>query len=440
MGPARPPATPARPSPPPRPPAAPPRKPAAKRPAAVKSAAKAAGGKAGGGLTRMASPRRNGAPRLTAPVMMGGGARAAYRAGVLRDWRASPGATGSTMCAFLSRSSAAPRQAPSTVPGSPSMPTTSGRPAERLAALWHGIHADDVYRTDVLRVGVSGARWLSALALACRAAPARPVRQRATGRHAGRAVRHRAGPGQPRRRVAAGLRRDRAVPIPPAATSPSTSRTTASIPGGAASAWRSRRASASTTCWPVLHPLPVPGHAAGAGRAPRGFGDGTMRQMSPLSPAIHWRLASSPSARFRGSGRAGSTPCRPAAILARAGRRTGAGEHLPGRPVGRPGAAPAHQQPAGAHAGAGQRQRGLAPRGSDDRLAERTDRGHRRRACGAVAAHGACAADTARSTEARGAAFASYLLFEPEFTQALLAPGERDAAAQEDELAAFRVA
>ena len=40
-------------------------------------------------------------------------------------------------------------------------------------------------------------------------------------------------------------------------------------------------------------------------------------------------------------------------------------------------------------------------------------------------------------TEARGAAFASYLLFEPEFTQALIALGERDAATQADELSAF---
>ncbi|MNM94833.1 hypothetical protein D3C81_1072520 [compost metagenome] len=40
-------------------------------------------------------------------------------------------------------------------------------------------------------------------------------------------------------------------------------------------------------------------------------------------------------------------------------------------------------------------------------------------------------------TEARGAAFASYLLFEPEFTQALLALGERDAAAEADAIAAF---
>lgn len=40
-------------------------------------------------------------------------------------------------------------------------------------------------------------------------------------------------------------------------------------------------------------------------------------------------------------------------------------------------------------------------------------------------------------TEARGAAFASYLLFEPEFTQALLALGEADASAQADEIAAF---
>ncbi|MWR77441.1 patatin-like phospholipase family protein, partial [Escherichia coli] len=40
-------------------------------------------------------------------------------------------------------------------------------------------------------------------------------------------------------------------------------------------------------------------------------------------------------------------------------------------------------------------------------------------------------------TEARGAAFASYLLFEPEFTQELIDLGERDVQARRDELAAF---
>lgn len=104
-------------------------------------------------------------PAATALIMMGGGARAAYQAGVL--------------CG-LARIAARHGKAHGGLPFGIIAGTSAGAingaglaihagdfqaATQSLGALWHGIHADDVYRTDVLRVGVSGARWLSTLAL-----------------------------------------------------------------------------------------------------------------------------------------------------------------------------------------------------------------------------------------------------------------------------------
>ncbi len=178
-------------------------------------------------------------------------------------------------------------------------------------------------------------------------------------------------------------------------------------------------------------PLEIEGHH-------EWFGDGTMRQMSPLSPAIHLGASRIPGhlgGVAPAPGWFDTVPAGGYPSLAQVGGRALASIFLDGlqadieRLV--------HINQLLAHARGRCRYRRLAPGGSRDDCPERADRGHRRPACAPAAAHGARAARARSAAPRRAAAFASYLLFEPEFTQALLALGERDAAAEADAIAAF---
>ncbi|MNT10969.1 hypothetical protein D3C72_1458250 [compost metagenome] len=109
--------------------------------------------------------------------------------------------------------------------------------------------------------------------------------------------------------------RSRRCPTAPAATSPSTSRTTASIRGTAASASRCRRRSRWTTCWPLRRYRSCSRRfrsrstatTSGSATAPCGRCR-RCRRRSTWARRACWR-----SARPRASARAGTTPCRPAA-------------------------------------------------------------------------------------------------------------------------------
>lgn len=95
-------------------------------------------------------------------VLTGGGARGAYQAGALKataEIAAKLGVTnpfpvlagtsaGAINCAFLAAHADAQLEAPA-----------------RLAEVWAELHADKVYRTDVISLGRIGARWIAELSL-----------------------------------------------------------------------------------------------------------------------------------------------------------------------------------------------------------------------------------------------------------------------------------
>jgi NTE family protein len=102
----------------------------------------------------------NRSPPKTALILAGGGARAAYQVGVLSavrellpDPRHNPfpiicaASTGAINAAFLATCA-----------------KDFGDGVNRLREIWENLHAGDVYRADPFAVAGSGARWLAALA------------------------------------------------------------------------------------------------------------------------------------------------------------------------------------------------------------------------------------------------------------------------------------
>src|SRR5512143_1547567 len=96
------------------------------------------------------------ARRKLAIVLSGGGARAAYQAGVLQaisEW----GPAGAPLpFTIVTGTSAGAINAVAIAAGAQDFRAA----VSRLCALWSGIRASDVYRTDAWSLTRSGARWL----------------------------------------------------------------------------------------------------------------------------------------------------------------------------------------------------------------------------------------------------------------------------------------
>ena len=97
----------------------------------------------------------------TALILTGGGARAAYQVGVLlaivklqRNRRRNP-------FPILSGTSAGAINAA----GVACLADNFGKSVSILASIWRNMHASHIYRADPAGIGLSGARWLSALTL-----------------------------------------------------------------------------------------------------------------------------------------------------------------------------------------------------------------------------------------------------------------------------------
>ncbi|KAI3594436.1 Patatin [Cupriavidus sp. U2] len=377
----------------------------------------------------------------TALVMMGGGARAAYQAGVLSGIAKIAARHGLDHCpvpfGIIAGTSAGAINGAGLATGAADFRTA----ADTLAALWHSLHADDVYRTDAVQMGVSGARWLSSLAFGwiTRRAP----RALFDNAPLGSFLTELFEPGRVQASLDSGALHAFAV----TALSYSTGRhITFYQSHRRIHPWqRSQRlaveaaigvdhllASSSIPFLFPAMPLEIEGHH-------EWFGDGTMRQMSPLSPAIHLgasRILAIGAASRQRAGWFDTVPSGGYPSLAQVGGQALASIFLDGlqadierlmhinRLLSR--------MPEMANDAEGWRPVQVMTVSPSEPI-EAIAAEHLHRLPRTVRA----LLSPLGGTEARGAAFASYLLFEPEFTQALLALGERDAAAQADEIAAF---
>ena len=96
----------------------------------------------------------------TALILTGGGARAAYQAGVLKAIREMlPDPTRNPFPIICGTSAGAINAATMAV-----FAENFGAGVEHLNNVWGNFHANQVYRADPLGIGISGARWLSTLA------------------------------------------------------------------------------------------------------------------------------------------------------------------------------------------------------------------------------------------------------------------------------------
>lgn len=96
----------------------------------------------------------------TALILTGGGARAAYQAGFLLAVAKLSSNRRHNPFPILCGTSAGAINAA----GIACLADNFGKAASRLANIWRNMHAGDIYRADPLGIGASGARWLSMLA------------------------------------------------------------------------------------------------------------------------------------------------------------------------------------------------------------------------------------------------------------------------------------
>lgn len=97
----------------------------------------------------------------TALILTGGGARAAYQVGVVKAVRQLLPDPSVNPFPILCGTSAGALNAASLAASAEDF----GAGVDALERVWAEFHAGDVYRADALNIGLSGARWLSTLAL-----------------------------------------------------------------------------------------------------------------------------------------------------------------------------------------------------------------------------------------------------------------------------------
>lgn len=230
---------------------------------------------------------------LTGLVLSGGGARAAYQVGVLRA------------IARLRRGTAAsPRRSPfGVICGTSAGAINAAALAcsadqfdagvDAIAKVWHDIHAEQVYRADSLGVIRSGAQWLTMLSIGWLVARWRKARPRSLLDNTPLAeLLAQAVPLQRLPRLLAG-RHLQALAIT-ASNYSSGEHVTFYQSAAPVAPWQRSQRIAAPAELGIAHllassaiPFVFPAAELAIGGQPEWFGDGSMRQTAPLSPAIH---------------------------------------------------------------------------------------------------------------------------------------------------------
>lgn len=229
---------------------------------------------------------------FTGLILTGGGARAAYQVGVLRAVmrirRAAGAGTGNPFPVLVGTSAGAVNAA-ALATAADDMESA----VDRLVSVWHDFHADQVYRTDSFGVVRSGARWLTMMSMGWALARLRRLRPRSLLDNS------------PLHRLLEGMVQVDRIPdliakghlhaLAVSASSYTSGRhVTFYEAAEAPTPWvRSNRVAErhaitlphllASSAIPFLFPamnLDVEG-------VPEWFGDGSMRQVAPISPAIH---------------------------------------------------------------------------------------------------------------------------------------------------------
>ncbi len=215
----------------------------------------------------------------TGLVLTGGGARAAYQVGVLQAVAEILGRGGPTPFEILCGTSAGAINACAAA-------TSADDYAAGVRAMtewWSGLRAEDVYRTDAWGIASSGARWLGALTLFYRGNPVSLLDNTPLRALLERTLRF--------ERIQAHIDAGRLYAVAVTASGYTSGQSVTFYQGGpGVVAWeRSQRIGAATpmdldllmasSALPFIFPA-VKYHR-------EYFGDGSMRQIAPISPALH---------------------------------------------------------------------------------------------------------------------------------------------------------
>jgi NTE family protein len=385
---------------------------------------------------------------LTGLVLSGGGARAAYQVGVLqalsRLRHDTPGAAGRNPFGIICGTSAGAINAAALACNADRFDDA----VESIAAVWRDFQAEQVYRADSIGVLRSGAQWLSMLSIGWVLARWRRARPRSLLDNEPLAgLLQRLVPLERLPRMLA-LRHLQALAVSASSYTSGEHMTFFASASEVAPIRRSQRQMVperigwdhllASSAIPFVFPAQRLEHAGQGGW----YGDGSMRQTAPISPAIH---LGAQRVLIIGVGRLHEPPGRSVPdqgypTLAQIGGHAMSSIFLDGLSVD---IERLHRinrtlelltpeqrlatplQPIQALV--------IAPSQRIDEMAAR----HQHALPRPVRALLRGVGSTSRAGDARGAALASYLLFEAPFTRELMALGEADTLARADEVRAF---